>query len=196
MDDQVGVGDSVALPRNATRRRTVFRALCGVSISTVGLVWLANYAFVGSKAATAIERDPRNADAGISVSAHYAYYIDPNSVVLDVRGFRKASCLDMMRVLFSFAGEMRSHRYSRLILEYRGTAKFMLSGSYFQNLGDEFTLGQNPIYLVRTLPENTSRIDGTPAFGQWTGGWLGVLGKQMEDVNSFCKEWMNMDVPS
>jgi hypothetical protein len=39
------------------------------------------------------------------------------------------------------------------------------------------------------LPEHVYALDGTPAFGTWTGGWLGVMGKQLDDSNEFHKQW-------
>lgn len=48
---------------------------------------------------------------------------------------------------------------------------------------------QNPVYTMRTFPENLYRPDGTAAFGTWTGGLFGVLGKQMEDFIEFHKQW-------
>ena len=41
------------------------------------------------------------------------------------------------------------------------------------------------------LPEQLYLPDGTAAFGSWTGGWLGVLGRQIEDVNTFGQAWMS-----
>ena len=57
-----------------------------------------------------------------------------------------------------------------------------------KTLGEEYGQ-QNPIYTVRTFPENLFLTDGTNAYGQWTGGMLGVLGKQMEDFADFNKKW-------
>ena len=47
---------------------------------------------------------------------------------------------------------------------------------------------------MRTLPENVFKMDGTAAFGTWTGGWLGVVGKQMEDFSEFHKQWYISDL--
>ena len=30
---------------------------------------------------------------------------------------------------------------------------------------------------------------GSPAFGRWEGGWLGVLGKQISDANEAAQRW-------
>lgn len=47
----------------------------------------------------------------------------------------------------------------------------------------------NPVYTIRTLPEKLRRPDGSRAFSVWTGGMIGVLGAQMDDVNNFAGQW-------
>jgi len=48
---------------------------------------------------------------------------------------------------------------------------------------------QNPVYTMRTFPQNVYALDGSPAFETWSGGLLGVLGKQLEDFSEFHKQW-------
>lgn len=182
-------GATVALPERH-RRLPRLSLVIGMTVFVIGSIALWNFATVGVKISNVIRGDARN--AGISVSAHNSYYLDPTTVVLDVRGFDNASCMDMFRVLFNFAKEMRANRYSRIVLEHRGTAKFLLTGDFFRGLGDDFAAGQNPMYLIRTFPENTYSPNGSPAFGHWEGGLLGVLGKQMGDVNDFCHSWLDL----
>lgn len=69
----------------------------------------------------------------------------------------------------------------------------MLKGDYFQTIGLEYGV-QNPVYTLRTLPENVYTLEGKQAFGSWTGGWLGVVGKQMEDLNEFHRLWFMSDL--
>lgn len=47
---------------------------------------------------------------------------------------------------------------------------------------------------MRNFPENLYRPDGQRAFGSWTGGLLGVVGKQMEDFREFHKQWYVEDM--
>ncbi|MNU11538.1 hypothetical protein D3C72_2594780 [compost metagenome] len=50
------------------------------------------------------------------------------------------------------------------------------------------------MYTIRTFPQNVWKLDGTAAYETWTGGMLGVLSKQMEDVNQFAKDWFIADL--
>ncbi|MEM5366456.1 hypothetical protein V4C53_10465 [Paraburkholderia azotifigens] len=161
-------------------------------IAIAGAVATCNYFSLSRPLASVLERDPRN--AGISASAHYEYYVIPSSIVFDLRSVSSTnSPLDVTRVLLQFSAAMKDHEYEDVILEHDGTAKFRLDGKYFHELGDEFGV-QNPVYTIRTMPEHIRRLDGSAAFGSWTGGWLGVFGKQMDDVNEFHKQWYISDI--
>src|SRR3546814_11223048 len=64
----------------------------------------------------------------------------------------------------------------------------MLDGAYFRTLGREYG-SQNPVYTLRTLPENVMTTDGRSAFSEWSGGMIGVLAGQMGDLNEFHRRW-------
>ena len=115
-------------------------------------------------------------------------------LVIDLRKVSGTnSPADVTRVLLQFAQSQKAKTYSQVKLAHSGTKKFILKGDYFQTLGVEFG-EQNPVYTMRTLPENVYLLDGTAAFGTWTGGILGVLGKQMEDFSEFHKRWYVTDL--
>ncbi|MBU0899170.1 MAG: hypothetical protein KKB03_04225 [Nanoarchaeota archaeon] len=65
---------------------------------------------------------------------------------------------------------------------------FKITGDYFCTLGKEYSW-QNPVYTMRTFPENLMNPDGSRAYPEWTGGFIGVMGKQVEDFNDFHKKW-------
>jgi hypothetical protein len=50
------------------------------------------------------------------------------------------------------------------------------------------------VYTLRTLPEKLRRPDGSPAYRAWTGGLLGVMARQMQDLTGFCRAWFVRDV--
>lgn len=147
-----------------------------------------NYLAVGAKMRSALDSDPRN--SAIEANAHFALYFDPTSIIFDVRAADGASCLDMLRVTFQFAANMRGSSYAKVFLQKDGVTRFVLKGDYFQTLGDEYYRGENPLYLTRTFSENVQFPNGQAAFATWDGGWLGVMSKQIEDANSFCMQWL------
>jgi len=76
---------------------------------------------------------------GMSVSAHYEYWIVPNVVVYDLQGisFRQTP-IDVHTAFLEFAKRLREKRYSRVELSYRGVTKFSIDGTAFQRLGAEY----------------------------------------------------------
>ena len=64
---------------------------------------------------------------------------------------------------------------------------------YFKKPGDEYET-QNPVYTMRTFTENVYRLDGRKAYPEWTGGWLGVLQKEMEQYSAFHDDWYLNDL--
>src|SRR6185503_21332606 len=97
--------------------------------------------------------DARN--AGFTVSAHYRFYLEPSTLVLDLRDVSAAAPIDLFRGLFQSAAALASNgrRFTRVILARAGTPVFMITGEDFEELGVEFAGGQNPVFLIRTLPE-------------------------------------------
>lgn len=136
--------------------------------------------------------DPRN--EGISARAHLKYGILPGTLVFDLREISpKNSMADVFRVLLRYAQAMQYSKFDRVELAYLGQTRFVLEGEYFTQLGAELDK-QNPVYTMRTFTEHAFAPDGKPVFGKWTGGLLGVLGKQLEDFGEFHRRWYLNDM--
>lgn len=139
-----------------------------------------------------IEQESRN--EGIEFSVHFGRYIQLDTLVLEVESVRGGkSIADVTRVLFSFAEKVADQDFERIEFSHAGTVKFVMQGSDFKTIGREYG-EQNPVYMMRTLPEKLRKPDGTPAFGRWEGGLLGVLQKQMEEYRMFHEQWYLKDL--
>ena len=159
-------------------------ALC-VLVIAAAATW--NYTALQGPLNTVIEGDLRN--AGIVCRSHFGGYVRSEELVFDLlRVAPDKSPADVFRVLLQFAESVKDQDFSNVKLSFRGEVRFTLSGDYFQRLGREYS-SQNPVYTMRTLPENLLRPDGSKAFPEWTGGLLGVMSKQMEDFGQFHREW-------
>lgn len=173
-------------------RKSLVTGVVGVLFTTTVAVLGFNYATAFGPMRSAIADDPRN--AGIAAYAYHQYLLDPSVLVIDIRGIGDTIApTDVTRLLLQFAAKRKEATYKRVILATRGTPKLQFEGSYFKTLGEEFGT-QNPMYTIRTMPENTYDLDGKQAFGTWTGGVLGVLSKQMEDVVDLHKRWYIEDL--
>jgi hypothetical protein len=164
-------------------------AIVAISISAV---LIGNYFFVAKPLNEVIAADPRN--QGIEVRTRYGDYYKPSVLVFDLKNVSATnSSADVFRIFLRYAEVMKEKDFDRVLLSFRGDPKFQLTGDYFKKLGVEFEV-QNPVYTMRTFTENVYKIDGSKAFGTWTGGLLGVLNKQMEDFNAFHQQWYRDDV--
>lgn len=170
------------------------RAVVGVGAVAVAVAAVAffNYIFVQRHLSGVINSEKRN--AGISAFAHYKYFVVPSSLVFDLRKISgESSPADVTRIFLQFSETLKDRTFAEVTLSHSGRPKFQLAGEYFKTLGSEYGT-QNPVYTMRTFPENVHKLDGTAAFDTWTGGWLGVVGKQMEDFNEFHKQWYIADM--
>ena len=166
--------------------KTAWKLSTGIVAVIVGIAtW--NYFSVSRPVAARLAKDDRNDK--VSVWAYHQYGVVPSVLVFDLRGVSdQAAQLDVMRALFHSAEGLKESQFDRVLLSHRGIPKLMLDGAHFRKIGEEFAT-QNPIFTIRTLPENVKKLDGSAAYGTWTGGMLGVLGKQMEDVTKFSQDW-------
>ena len=169
------------------------KTISAIALSAAAVIF-ANYFTLHRHVASVVSDNPAN--KGIDVIARYQWLVNPSVVVYDLRHVSgDKSAADVTRVLFKFAEKLKDHEYKKVVLSYRGTEKFYIDGAHFKTIGTELAT-QNPIYLIRTLPENLRKPTGEEAFGTWTGGWIGVMSKQMEDFNSFNQQWFINDAVS
>ena len=162
-------------------------SIIGFIILVISFLVIFNYINLQSSIYDLIEKDSRN--NGVQIYAHYDYFINPNIINLNFWNIDDdKSMADIDRILFQFAELLKDKSYEKVIFSYHFNKKFFIKGDYFKKIGEEFS-SQNPIYLIRTFPENVYKMDGSKAFSTWTGGLFGVVGEQMEDHNDFHKGW-------
>lgn len=122
----------------------------------------------------------------------YGYYhmgVVPDTIVYDLWDVRDtASIAGVIGNFFRFAEEMSDREFSQVRMAFKGETVFVLDGEDFRKIGREHAF-QNPVYLVRTFPEKLMTPDGDRAFSEWTGGLIGVLNAQMDDVNEMGRQW-------
>lgn len=134
-----------------------------------------------------IKEDSRN--QGIEVKVSYNSIFDKKKIIYDIKSISgDKSVMDVFRVFLQFSNKVKNKEFENITLSCKGQKKFKIEGDYFKTLGMEYE-EQNPMYTIRTFPENVFNLDNTAAYSQWTGGILGVLEKQMEDFSDFNNKW-------
>ncbi len=173
--------------RRSKRNRIIFAVVLSVSAHFGLRIW--NYFSVGYPVASKLEADPRN--KAFSISAHYSYYVNTGTLILDLTRSDNASPADLFRGIFQCAEALSSSDrvFEWVVLARSGRPAFLLTGKDFSQIGREFSAGQNPVYLIRTLPERLLNVKGDRAYSEWQGGLLGVFGKQMSDANDAARKW-------
>lgn len=177
------------LSKKAKRRLGAWVSGC-VALSGCGLLlailWV-NYASLQRPLKEVLSSDERN--QGIEASVHYGNWVRPRVLTFNLlRLTGDNSRADVFRVFLQYAHKVRGRRFDVVELAFRGRTKFLLPGSAFGIMGEEYEW-QNPLHTMRTFPEKLENPDGTRAFPEWTGGLLGVLAKQMEDFEEFHDRW-------
>lgn len=162
--------------------------LCIIPILSISIFSI-NYFSISKPTQDKLKSDTRN--EGISIDAHYKYYIIPQTLTINLSSVDKGKApVDIVRALFVTAEGLKHKTFNTVELANNGKTKFSLKGDYFKQLGTEYGT-QNPMYSLRTFPENLFLPNGEPAYDQWTGGILGVLGKQMVDLKDFIEKWIS-----
>lgn len=174
-------------PTGPSPRRRLIGAL-GLAAVLGGGAFLWNQQNIAAPAQEALEADPRN--AGLDVNVRYAYWIQTDVLVFDVRKTDGVAPVDLMRALFQTADTLRSHDFERVELQHEGTLKFVLPGHDFKKVGEEYAAGQNPVFLLRTFPERLLRPDGSRPFPAMDGGLLAVAGEQMANLTEVASQWV------
>jgi hypothetical protein len=178
----------VAKSRRTARSYLKMGALVVGSFSSVALsVFALNYFSIIRPVNQVVDLDPRN--AGVAVWVHYDRFLNTKALVYDLRSVSPTNSMtDVFRVLLQSAMALKTRRFERVELSFRGSPRFVLDGAYFQRLGEEYD-SQNPVYTMRTFAANLYRTDGSKAYPEWSGGWLGVLQKEIDQFKEFQKEW-------
>jgi hypothetical protein len=152
-----------------------------------GGVVLTNYALLTNPVNSKLTADPRN--KGIELSAHYHYYMLPSALVLNLTGISgDHSQLDVFRTLLQASEVLKNKSFNEVILAFKGTNKFKIKGTYFKELGETYN-SQNPLYTVRTFPENVQNLDGSSPYEKLQGGVFGVFAGGMDQFSDLSKKW-------
>lgn len=158
-----------------------------VFVVIIGGIYLFNYLTLIQPVLKTVDSDDRN--TGIEFELHYKSYVIPNVLVFDLKDVAEDKAVaDVFRVLLETSSVLKEKDFEFIELAFKGTSKFKLKGDFFKELGENFEI-QNPVYTLRTFPENLIDMQGQAAYSKWTGGLLGVLNKQMEDFSDFNKKW-------
>lgn len=117
-------------------------------------------AFIGYMANFLILQQPMNqildaneAFQGMTVSAHYQYWIVPGVVVYDLKGIRaEQNRLNVHTAFLEYAKKMKGKKFEKVELQYQGEKRATLDGASFQKIGEEYQK-KNYTFVMLELPK-------------------------------------------
>jgi hypothetical protein len=152
-----------------------------------GGILLTNYLLLTKPVNTKMATDPRN--KGIDLDAHYRYYLMPSVLVLNLTGISgDHSQLDVFRTVLQSTEALKDKSFDEVILAFKGTNKFKITGAYFKELGQTYNT-QNPLYTVRSFAEHVQNLDGTSPYEKLQGGTFGVFSGGMDQFSDLSRKW-------
>lgn len=157
----------------------------GIVAGIVLLVYLANLFTLKMPVSNKLSEDYRNTDVELSV--RYSYYIHPKRISISLNECSNSAPVDILRTLLQTAEALKDRSFSKVELHKGYDHRFTMEGDYFNQLGEEYDF-QNPVYTLRTLPENISNPDGSKAYYNFRGGLSGLT-EQMETFQEFTLDW-------
>lgn len=124
-------------------------------------------AIVGYSANVFLLQEPMNqvlrensAFSGMNVSAHYEYWVVPGVIVYDLQGVSvNQTPIDVHTAFLEFAKKLKTKRYSRVELSFKGHTKFSIDGASFHRLGEEYAR-KNFDFVLYRLPHLLHAEDG------------------------------------
>jgi hypothetical protein len=147
-----------------TMRMPAFRKARLVFVGTPVLAtiigYVANFLFLQQPMNEILQSNP--AFAGMSVSAHYEYWIVPGVVVYDLKRLGSESTpLQVHTAFLEYARTMKEREFERVKLRFRGEERFVLEGIEFRRAGREYA-NRNFAWVLFDLPK-LFRPAGPPA---------------------------------
>jgi hypothetical protein len=152
------------------------------------LVFLLNFGLFQDPVNKVIERDDRN--RGMSVRAHWRWYVDPTVLVYDLREAPPdATGVDVLRAFVHFAYKQKGRQFVRVDLAWRGTTRFSIKGSDFAELGRQF-VSRSPVDTMVVMPGILYRPDGSKAFQTPAGSFVQQNAQLLIDFTTFVNTWV------
>lgn len=126
----------------------------------------------------------------VDVDVYYDGMFSTDVVVFDLKdgGSPNARRIDPVHLLLQFAAKLDLTSVRRVVLARSKRHVFYIDASDLQRLADSYD-GGGRVWAFNHLPESARTMSGSRAYGEWTGGLLGVLQKQMEDLDDLIRTW-------
>ena len=151
--------EKVTMPMPAFRKAKI--VFIGTPVLATIIGYLANFLLLQQPMNEILKGN--TAFAGMTVSAHYEYWIVPGAVVYDLKGLGSESTpLEVHTAFLEYARKMQSRDFERVSLRWQGDERFSLDGENFRRAGAEYAQ-QNFAWVLFDLPRLFQPVKGAQA---------------------------------
>ena len=141
--------ERVSMPLPAFRKAKLI--FVGTPVLATAIGYLANFLILQQPMNEILQGN--QAFNGMSVSAHYEYWIVPGIVVYDLKSLSPESTpLQVHTAFLEYAKSMKDRSFEEVELRFRGQERFTLDGATFQRAGMEYSK-QNFNFVLFDLPK-------------------------------------------
>lgn len=126
------------------------------------LVWGMNAFLYSRPASVALAADPHT--SGMALAAHLRYYLDPTTLILDLKRANVADPVDLFRGLLRAVKKADDATWipATVVLLRSGTPVYTIAGADISRLAYEFSIARNPNSVVIQLPGKLRLPGGGP----------------------------------
>jgi hypothetical protein len=126
----------------------------------------------------------------VNADVYYDDVFSNDVVVFDLKdgGSYEARRIDPVHLFLQFGTRADLSSVRRVVLARNGRKVFYIDVSDLRPLTESYE-GGGRVWAFNNLPGSVATMSGERAYAEWTGGWLGVLQKQTEDLNHFIEQW-------
>lgn len=118
-------------------------------------------------------------------------YTWPGNLVFDVRTLDRSETrlIDVLHLFLQFGSKIADTGASRITIAAGGREVFWIQKRDLDELSEQYRLGAR-LWAFNHWPERLRRPNGERAYGGWSGGALGVMSGQLEDMADALREWV------
>jgi len=161
-----------------------------ITIGTVALLLFLVYPWIRN-ASLRRKLDSCPSSNIVAADVYYRGFVGTSEVVFDFETNQRTSVrrIDPVHLLMQFASKCDTYHVRRFILARDGEEVFQITTPRLKELASSYSNG-GEIWAFNNLPSSVYRMSGAQAYSTWEGGWLGVLQKQTDDLNTMISEWL------
>ena len=127
------------------------------------LVWGLNHFMISRPIAAALAADQQT--AGIALTAHLRWYVDPTTLSVDLGGVRTADTTDVFRALVVAANALAARSWGvppTVALSRGGEPVYTLAGDDLRQHAHDYQFSRRPAAVLAALVQGLRGPDGKP----------------------------------